>query len=60
MLSETEEMELPQGLETADTIVSVKSAMKLFNFYKLKRKKSDISIVQSSLNKDGTEMKEDQ
>ena len=90
MLFETEEIELPEGLETEDTIVSVKSGMNhclkipvISNSkhdiflpkntitgrlqqishitpLQVKERKVDISTVQSSLNKDGTEMGEEQ
>ena len=87
---ETEEIELPEGLGTADTIVFVKSGMNhclkvpVINNSKhdiflpkntiigrlqqishitplqVKERKENISTVQSSLNKDGTEMGEEQ
>ena len=89
MLFETGEIELPEGLETEDTIVSVKSGMNYclkipvisnskhdiflpkntirgrlqqishITPLQVKERKVDISTVQSSLNKDGTEMGEE-
>ena len=81
----TEEIELPNGLKTAYTIVSVKEGMKTivskslsltsqsmiyfsqriqsyvdFTLLQAKERKADISTAQFSLNKDGTEMKEEQ
>ena len=90
MLFETEEIELPEGLETADTIVSVKPGMNhrlkipvvnnskhdIFlpkntiigrlqqishiTLLQIKERKANVSTIQSSLNKDGTQMEKEQ